>query len=282
VETSLWDALESKETDGKYEIAFKGVAKDAAGNILGTKYLTDFGLRVAAVNQNLFGIYNQEDMNAAQRTNLGRLLLAFRKWMVPLFRYRFKGKQYNVTLQTNEEGIYVSLVTFFKELSKSPTKILTVWNSLDDFERENCCKCFVEMLQFGAVAALVCLCNFGKGDGPDKDRPWILQFAEYLANREFHELGNLAPSPVMVEELLKTVQSPFAAASHAANLIRFLESCIFPWQWNDEIKSGPYKGMSTLHKNALKSPIPYVSQYRNIDKFMDKLEHQTLFYSKKF
>lgn len=282
VETSLWDALESKETDGKYELVFKGVAKDAAGNVLGNKYLTDFGLRVAAVNQNLFGIYNQEDMNAAQRTNLGRLLLAFRKWMVPLFRYRFKGKQYNVALQTNEEGIYVSLVTFFKELSKSPTKILTVWNSLDDFERENCCKCFVEMLQFGAVAALVCLCNFGKGDGPDKDRPWILQFAEYLANREFHELGNLAPSPVMIEELLKTVQSPFAAASHAANLIRFLESCIFPWQWNDEIKSGPYKGMSTLHKNALKSPIPYVSQYRNIDKFMDKLEHQTLFYSKKF
>ena len=282
VEMSLWEALEAKETDGKYELAFKGVAKDSAGNVLGDKYLTDFGLRVAEVNHNLFGIYNQEDMNAAQRTNLGRLLLAFRKWMVPLFRYRFKGKQYNVTLQTDEEGIYLSLVTFFKELSKSPTKILTVWNSLEDFERENCCKCFVEMLQFGAVAALVLLCNFGKGDGPDKDRPWILQFAEYLANREFHELGNLAPSPVMVEELLKTVQSPFAAASHAANLIRFLESCIFPWQWNDEIKSGPYKGMSTLHKNALKSPIPYVSQYRNIDKFMDKLEHQTLFYSKKF
>jgi hypothetical protein len=138
------------------------------------------------------------------------------------------------------------------------------------------------MMQFGAVALLVTCCGFGKGDGPDKDRPWLMQFAEYLANREFHELGNLAPSPVMIEELLKTVQSPFAAASHAANLIRFFESCIFPWQWNDEIKSGPYKGMSTLHKNALKSPIPYVSQYRNIDKFMDKLEQQTLFYSKKF
>ena len=281
-EMSLWDALTVKEEDGKYKLDFAGVATDMNGNPLTRKYLSDFGLRVAEVNHNLFGVYNPEDMNAAQRTNLGRLLLAFRKWMVPLFRYRFKGRQYNVTLQTEEEGIYVSLLTFFKKLSKSPTKLATVWNSLDDTERENCWKCLVEMMQFGAVALLVTCCGFGKGDGPDKDRPWLMQFAEYLANREFHELGNLAPSPVMIEELLKTVQSPFAAASHAANLIRFFESCIFPWQWNDEIKSGPYKGMSTLHKNALKSPIPYVSQYRNIDKFMDKLEHQTLFYSKKF
>ena len=282
VEMSLWDSLEPKEVDGKYVLAFKGVAKDAAGNTLGRKYLSDFGLRVAAVNQNLFGVYNKEDINAAQRTNIGRLLLAFRKWMVPLFRYRFKGRQYNVTLSTEEEGIYVSLLHFAGELLKSPTRLAAVWDSLEDFERENCVRAMVEFAQFGAMALITMLCGFGKGEGPDKDRIWILRFAEYMANREFHELGNLTPSPVMVQELLKTVQSPFAAASHAANLLRFGISCLNPADWNDEIKTGPYKGMSTLHKNALKSPIPYVSQYRNIDKFVDKLEHQTLFYSKKF
>lgn len=283
VETSLWDALTVKEENGKYKLVFTGVAKDANGNILGRDYLAAFGLKVAQINKKLFGEYSKEDLTAAQRTNIGRLLLAFRKWMVPLFRYRFAGRQYNVILQEDEEGIYVSVSTLFKRLAKSPTELAAVWNSLDDLERENCFRALVEFAQFSAVALLVTLFGFGKGDdGPDKDRIWIMRFAEYMANREFHELGNLFPSPVMAEELLKTVQSPFAAASHAANLLRFAKSCICPWEWNNEIKSGPYKGMSSLHKNALKSPIPFVSHYRNVDKFMDKLEQQTLFYSKKF
>lgn len=143
-------------------------------------------------------------------------------------------------------------------------------------------RALIEMAQLSALTLVVTFCGFGKGEGPDKDRIWILRFAEYMANREFHELGNLAPTPVMVQELLKTVQSPFAAASHAANLVRFTTSCLNPWDWNDEIKSGDYKGMSTLHKNFLKSPLPLVAQYRNVDKFADSIEHQTLFYSKKF
>ena len=62
-----------------------------AYNLDGTKFdVSKFGRRIAHINHTLFGVYNEEDANAANRVALGRLLMQYRKWMKPLFNRRFQ------------------------------------------------------------------------------------------------------------------------------------------------------------------------------------------------
>ena len=53
-----------------------------------------------------------------------------------------------------------------------------------------------------------------------------------------------------------------------------------PEDWVDETKSGPYKGLSTLEKNLIKSGLPIVSQYRQIDKFVRDLDTSINYYAR--
>jgi hypothetical protein len=72
-QTSLWEALEvvSKYADSNIkELNYRDI-KELDGTPLD---VGAFGRQVATVNHGLFGIYNDEDANAANRVAMGRLL----------------------------------------------------------------------------------------------------------------------------------------------------------------------------------------------------------------
>ena len=274
-EMSLWEALEVENAKGSTSIKQLNYKKitDLEGNPFD---VAKFARKVAHINQTCFGIYNDDDANAANRVAMGRLLQQYRKWMKIQYNRRFQAGQANLATNTWEEGYYRTVGRIMNQLLRGEVQLNEVWDKLEPEERANVRRAIFEMAQFFAVWALA---NWVEWPD-DKKRPWAVKFAEYSAKRLAHELGGLAPSTVMPQELLKTVKSPVPATTVVQNTFNLVNSAVDPTDWDNEIASGPYKGMSTLEKNFLKAPIPGVAQYRQIDKFIGDLDTSITYYAR--
>lgn len=272
-EMSLWEALQtqniSKESNVK-SLNYKDI-KDLNGNEFN---VAKFSRKVAHINQVCFGIYNDDDANAANRVSMGRLLQQYRKWMKVQYNRRFQASQGNLATETWEEGYYRTVARMLNQWVRGGIQLSEQWDNMEEEERANIKRAISEMVQFFAVWALA---NWVEWPD-DKDRPWALKLAEYSSKRLAHELGGLAPSTVMPQELLKTVKSPIPAVSVLQNSLNLINSAIDPNDWTDEIQSGPYKGLSTLEKNLIKAPIPGIAQYRQIDKFISNIDTSITYY----
>jgi len=66
------------------------------------------------------------------------------------------------------------------------------------------------------------------------------------------------------------------------NMINLTISCFSPEDWVDEKPSGPYKGMSTLEANFLKSPLPVVTWYKQVDKFTGQIDNSINYYARSY
>lgn len=257
---SLFDAIEVKVEDGIGRLVIPEGTTNIKGEPMqiGSDAMSQFARKMLHVNQSLFGSYNDEDANAANRVAAGRLVMQYRKWMKTQFNKRFQAGQKSLALDQWEEGYYRTTLRFLNELRKGRFQLSANWSQLNDHEKANIKRAMTEVAQ---LAAVLCIANLIEWPD-DKNRPWAMKLAEYSSKRLVHELGNLAPSHIMVNEMLKTVKSPAASLTLVSDVTRFVSSAIDPRDWTNEIQSGPYKGMSTLEKNSLRLPIPGVTQYR--------------------
>lgn len=274
-EMSLWDALQVEGVNGSSTIKqlnYKNIT-DLEGNPFD---VAKFSRKVAHINQTCFGIYNDDDANAANRVAMGRLLQQYRKWMKIQYNRRFQAAQGNLATDSWEEGYYRTVGRMLNQWIRGGVQLSEQWDNMTTEERANIKRAITEMVQFFAVWALANWIEWPD----DKKRPWALKLAEYSSKRLVHELGGLAPSTIMPQELLKTVKSPIPATTVVQNSFNLINSAIDPTDWVDEIQSGPYKGMSTLEKNILKAPIPGVAQYRQIDKFIGDLDNSINYYAR--
>lgn len=275
---NLWDALEvvdAEEGQGLKELKLPigTLGKD------GEEFdISAFSRKVLKVNQGLFGIYNEEDQSAANRVIAGRIVLQYRKWMKAQFNKRFQKSQMSLALGREEEGYYRTVVRVINDLRKGQVHLGSVMSSLSPHEQANIRRAIFEMIQLLAVVALIRFIPWSD----DKKRPWALKLAEYSLKRCQHEFGNLAPSPIMVQEMLKTVKSPAASISMLQDLTRLATSALDPADWFDETQSGPYKGMSTLEKNFLRAPLPGIAQYRQISKFTGEIDNTLIQYGRSY
>lgn len=276
-EMSLWDALQVEGVNGSSTIKqlnYKNIT-DLEGNPFD---VAKFSRKVAHINQTCFGIYNDDDANAANRVAMGRLLQQYRKWMKIQYNRRFQAAQGNLATDSWEEGYYRTVGRMLNQWLRGGVQLSEQWDNMTTEERANIKRAITEMVQFFAVWALANWIEWPD----DKKRPWALKLAEYSSKRLAHELGGLAPSTIMPQELLKTVKSPIPATTVVQNSFNLINSAIDPTDWVDEIQSGPYKGMSTLEKNILKAPIPGVAQYRQIDKFIGDLDNSIGYYARPY
>lgn len=274
-EMSLWDALQVQSYNNNEsikELNYKDIT-----NLDGTKFdVGKFSRKVAHVNQVCFGIYNDDDANAANRIALGRLLQQYRKWMIIQYSRRFREGHANLATDTWEEGYYRTFGRYLNELRKGGFQIASVYKEMSKEEQHNVKRAVFELAQFFAVWAIANWIDWPD----DKNRPWAIKLAEYSSKRLAHEFGGLTPSTVMPQELFKTVKSPFPIATVVGNTFNLINSAIDPADWTNEIQSGPYKGMSTLEKNFIKAPIPGVAQWRQIDKFIGDLDNSINYYAR--
>ena len=272
-EMSLWEALQiedSGKSSSIKQLNYRDIT-DLEGNPFDT---AKFSRKIAHINQTCFGIYNDDDANAANRVALGRLLQQYRKWMKIQYNRRFQAAQGNLATESWEEGYYRTVGRMINQWIRGSVQIPEQWDNMTTAEKANVKRAIAEMAQFFVVWALA---NWVEWPD-DKKRPWALKLAEYSSKRLAHELGGLAPSTVMPQELLKTIKSPIPATSVLQNTLNLINSAVDPSDWNDEISSGPYKGLSSLEKHILKAPIPGVTQYRQIDKFISNLDTSITYY----
>lgn len=272
---SLWEALQTEDVG-------KGVKRLAYKNIKaldGSDYdVANMSRRMAHTNQILYGIYNEDDANVANRIVLGKAIQQYRKWMVPAYEYRFQSLRYDLTTKQWVEGYYRTFARFVYGWARGQYTWAAGRNQLPKELQANINRVIVEMSQFMAVLAIAKWVRFG--DDKSKQRSWGLKLAEYASKRLAHELGGLAPSPIMPQELLKTVKSPLPIMNVIQNGLNLGLSILDPTDWVDEIKSGPYKDMSTLHKNFIKSPIPGVAQYRQFYKFVEDIDNSIAYFAR--
>lgn len=278
-EMSLWDALEIvnsfKDNNDIMEMKLPEGTTDINGNPFS---IGKFSRKIAHVNQSLFGIYNNDDREAAQRVIMGRLLTQYRRWMKPQFNRRFMRKQYNLDIERDEEGYYRTSARIVMGLIRGEYQLGAVWENLNAMEKANVRRTISEMVQ---LTAIVLLAEFIEWPD-DKNRPWAIKLAEYSAKRLEHELGALAPSPIMLQELAKTVKSPIPSITQVQNLINLFTSLMDPRDWTDELQSGRYEGLSTLEKNALKSGLPGLAQFQQFDKLIYDMDNAINYYARPY
>ena len=198
--------------------------------------------------------------------------------MKPSFNKRFQARQYNAITGKEEEGYYRTLLRFALELKRGQFQLVSQWENLTTNEKANVKRAITEVIQFLIVSALVRFVDWEDDD----DRPWAAKLAEYTTRRLKHELGSLVPGMSMVKELTKTVSTPMASLSTINSGIRLVNSLLSPEDWTDELQSGPYKGMSTLQKNIMKAPIPGLTHYRQMDRFLDDVDTSIQFYVRSY
>jgi len=80
------------------------------------------------------------------------------------------------------------------------------------------------------------------------------------------EIGSQAPTPMLVDEALHLLKSPFAAIGPLQNTINAFELLI-PSNYMTEIKSGRYKGHVKAYKYFRELPI--ISMFKKVDNFID-------------
>lgn len=277
---SLWDALKIEDFSENSEVKILALPKGTT-TLDGNPFsVNDFSRKIAGVNQHLFGIYNQEDSNAANRVAVGRLLMQYRKWMKPLYNKRFMAAQYDSSLDTYTEGYYRTFYRFANELMRGKFQIMATWDNLTDYEKGNIKRVIMEVAQLMAVYAITLLLD-GDDDKELKSRTHAYKMLDYTFTRLYHELATLTPTLSMGRELVKTVRTPVASASAINNMLNLCVSITKPYSdWTDEIQSGPYKGMSTLEKNFLKAPIPGIAQYKQIERFIGDLDTSINYYAR--
>ena len=256
---SLWDALETVPINAEHpeygaELKLKeGVTKED-GTEFTKKDISDLSGRMRYINQHMFGIYNEEDSIGARRTLWGRFLMQYRDWIPAQFRYRFGTRTTNLEKGGEVEGYYRTTARFvsqiYKDVIKGQQTLSQIWSELDDYDRRNVIRARTEILQWVAVCALVAL--LGRLDD-DKDRPWAIRAAKYLATREKTELGALVPIS-MPKEMLTIAKSPFANTSVISDLWN-LGLLLNPMNYMDEIQSGDYKGHSSAYRAFMRSPL---------------------------
>ena len=278
---SVWDALEIITDENGYKIMR---VKPGTKNLDGSDFIArDFGKKIDHINRTIAGTYNDEDQNAANRVAIGRLAQQMRKWIVPQMMRRFQSKRMIVALGQEEEGYYITAWHLARDLWKSGFKITAEWDKLDNHKKANIRRAVAELIQTYGLWVLVSILGSGV---KDPDRSWAAKMAEYMLHREVHELGFLTPGPMMFTEGYKTVTSPFVVASAANKVAQAMMTTMWPGNWfpNDDelIQSGRYKGHSHIYKRWAELPLPPMTQWRQVEKFVDDLDTGTKYYAKDY
>lgn len=269
-DSNLYEALEVVIEDGVGKLRIKDGwdVSESLGNH--PNIYSYIGRQIANINQKLFGIYNKDDQVAASQVAQGRLVLQYRKWIMPAINKRFEKAQYNVSLDEWNEGYYRTAGRFLwdclKELKRGEFQLRANWDNLSPEAQENIIRALTEVVQYWAVLGSIFMIGLMWPD--KKERPWLVKFLDYQAKRQKTELGALLPGTPMLHEGLKIINSPAAGISALENAVSLLDALVDPLGWFEERESGPYKGMNNLEK-AIYINTPYIKSIRKATRDID-------------
>lgn len=227
-----------------------------------------FSRKVSEINHRLHGIYNTEDMNAFQRTAIGRMAMIFRKWIVPAVNRRYRGIDYNFDLDEWTEGYYHTVGRLMGQIYYDIRNGEFNWelfkDELTDTEKANVRRAMTEMAILGAIVLALMIIDWDD----NKDKPWAIKMMEYQLRRMRTEVGAIAPTLLLPNELFKIIQSPTADVRTWQAIIdtfKLLNPANYSTEEEDLIRSGRYKGHTKAYKIFYQSPLfPFNNDWYNM------------------
>jgi hypothetical protein len=259
IKTTLLDSMELGP-DGR--VMLKGVNDVEEGGVKVPFLKSHRNMKIRAklhgINKDLHGNYNSFDKTDIQRHVGGRLLMMYRKYLVPMARRRW-GKTYrNEEIGVVRQGFYM---TFFGYLFSDFKRFGSiVWNSyfhqkdtgLQPFEEANIRRATLEIAIYIGLSVLASLLAVGD-DEDDEDISTLRWITAYQVLRLKREIGSLAPSPTVIGDNWKVLKSPSAFNGFIDRTLGFFHQ-LFSDTWGVyEHKTGSFeKGDSKLRAKWLK------------------------------
>ena len=199
----------------------------------------DFMNTLHALNKRMHGVYNDFDKGVIQRHSLGRLLLMYRKHLVPGYKRRYKGLGFDEELGAATEGIYWTFYkTLIKDLITYKLNVASRWKTYTKFEKAQIRKVLAELaIILATVVILMLILPMIGGDDDDKDalsKSYAYNFVMYEALRMQSETKTYLPL-IGIGDLYRTVRSPSAATTTVDRSIKLLVQ-IMPWSITEEYK----------------------------------------------
>lgn len=231
-----------------------------------------FKTKLKRILSRIHGEYSHEGMSAMQQYALGRMALLFRKFVVPGFKRRWQGKQYNELSETYTEGNYITFGRFFgkmvKDLVTLKFELLSKNSPLTPMEIANIKRTLGEI---SALIGIIVLSGFAmklKDEDPEHERLW-----SFLAYQTFRLRSELAFF-VMPTEAMKILRSPMASMSFLESTIKLSGQLLDPFLSGtftfDIYERGAWKGQPKIYK-TLTDMTPGWKQYFRVRDISDQL-----------
>jgi hypothetical protein len=186
-----------------------------------------------ALNKRMHGVYNEFDKSVLQKYAAGRLLLMYRKYMVPAIKRRYKNLGFDDELGGETEGIYITFwKTLIRDVRTYKFNISKQWATYTPFQKAQIRKVVAELTIIAALAAIIIALTALAGDDDDDDnalkKSWAYNFVLYEAIRMRSETVALLPG-VGLRDWYRTVKSPSAMTGTLDRFIKFSDQFLFTW-----------------------------------------------------
>lgn len=182
----------------------------------------DFGNRISRILSALHGEYGELGRVALEQGALGRMVLAYRKWIVPGIKKRFYKEEYRELEGDFREGMYRTYVNFFNKFFKEMrahgvASSLSQWDNLTDHQKANIKRTNYEIAFFLTASVLATFLINMKGDDDDDDK--LLNAVAYQAYRYRLEMSFY----VNIPGAWKMLSTPAASMSTIQSFAKLIE-----------------------------------------------------------
>lgn len=232
------------------------VVDDKYKQLITDKLLNDVRNRIEIISKRIDGTIREVDKAAVHANAMASYLVLHRNFMISALHDRFKPKQYNLDLQTIEEGYYRSTGRFLKNVIANRhfaiKQLLADYNNMQEYE-QYAVRIVLNELVLIAASTAVALTIASIVDGDDDYDTWLTQSITYLAMRSAFEFRTMY-NPF---EFMALIKSPTAAFNWFDNISSFINLVnLFSYIGNRTpftiIDRGVYKGMPVILKNIIK------------------------------
>ena len=311
---SLWDALEVVYHDGKggfsnTDMGYGGTLRITPGVTTEEKYVANkdnpdtindkdiaaWSQKFLGLNQRLFGVYNKEDRNNFQRTMVGSMVMMYRNYFVSQFTKRYGEKRYDTMLGEETEGYMRTLGRFLwdvvEEAKDGHLHAKMMWNSLEDYQKENIAKALTHISQILLLSFACALMS--SGDWDKKKSPYVKRLMASVSQRTLVELNAMMPTG-LAGDLFTIVRSPAASVSSMEATLKIMSDTFvgIPLDGaraivgmdtkvvgNDaRLESGKFEGKTVWQRDMLKSP--FCPIWNQVYRFVNPEESNTYYNSK--
>lgn len=260
---SLYKVLDKESTgNGNSRLIVKTGATTLDNHPIDEAFLDSVANDIRYINQKTHGSMNSEDKGLIHRYMAGRAVMNFRQWMVEHYSRRYRGRYFDGTTRTWQEGYYNTVYKMFKsyigEWLKLGITANAKWDEMDNLQKDNVRRAFAEIALFFGLLGI----SNAIGDPKDHKGEWGYRFLIYQVRRLImDEEASIPPIPFLtggfVEEGTTLLNSPVAA-------VKTINGILYPITGLEDLgekyDKGRNKGKSKYWTKVKKNTIPFVNQ----------------------